>query len=82
MSEICPKCLTHYAITTAGGCPQRMDRADRLGLIEARWREAGCGDAEKGWLIEEVKRLRRRELGEAFAALDEVLTAGDGMYRP
>ncbi len=31
---------------------------DRLALIEARWREAGCGDADKAWLIEEVKRLR------------------------
>ncbi len=32
--------------------------SDRLALIEARWREAGCGDADKAWLIEEVKRLR------------------------
>ncbi len=32
--------------------------SDRLELIEARWREAGCGDADKAWLIEEVKRLQ------------------------
>jgi len=32
---------------------------DHLDLIESRWREAGCGDGDKGWLIEEVKRLNR-----------------------
>mgnify|MGYP001352831817 CR=1 FL=1 len=31
---------------------------DRLALVEARW-HACCGDADKGWLIHEVKRLRR-----------------------
>lgn len=31
---------------------------DRLELIEARWREAGCGDEDKRWLIAEVRALR------------------------
>ena len=38
---------------------------DRLSLIESRWREAGfalneagCGDGDLAWLLEEVKRLR------------------------
>jgi len=32
------------------------ENPDRLALVEARWREAGCGDADKGWLIEELRR--------------------------
>lgn len=32
--------------------------ADRLALIKARHAEAGAGDADKTWLIEEVERLR------------------------
>ena len=31
---------------------------DRLALIERRHVEAGCGDADKGWLLAECKRLR------------------------
>lgn len=37
------------------------ENPDRLALVEARWQEAGCGDADKRWLIDEIKRLRGAE---------------------
>jgi hypothetical protein len=40
---------------------EAYENPDRLPLVEARWREAGCGDADKGWLIEEVKAKRDAE---------------------
>ena len=36
-----------------------IPQPDRLELIRRRHEEAGRGDGDKGWLIEEVKRLRR-----------------------
>jgi len=38
---------------------EAYENPDRLALVEARWQEAGCGDADKRWLIDEVKRLRK-----------------------
>ncbi len=54
---------------------------DRLSLIKRRHEEAGRGDADKQWLIEEVERLRA-SAGAGLAFLDEALNSGDGVYRP
>ena len=54
---------------------------DRLTLIERRHEEAGRGDADKDWLIEQVKRLRS-ELSAVEAALAEALNSGRGVYQP
>ncbi len=62
-----------------GPCPLCRDR---LALIKRRHEEAGRGDADKQWLIEEVERLRIERRGVVAAALDEALNSGDGVYRP
>lgn len=38
---------------------EAYENPDRLALVEARWQEAGAGNADKGWLIADGRTGRR-----------------------
>lgn len=50
---------------------------DRLDLIESRWREAGCGDADKAWLLEECKRLRNVNIQTRLLIAESMLRVAE-----